>query len=161
MAVSLESCRRSLLVGAALLAAVALAIAFGVVPPVRSDAFPRATPARAAAAFRVNVALDVLAAAVLLLVATRSTSRTRLSTTALASTAFVVILLGVALLDAASAMSGHGPAMRAPTTILFACAAADLAVGVLVVATTLRFPACGPEETRGGDTAAGNGGTNA
>jgi ABC-type dipeptide/oligopeptide/nickel transport system permease component len=60
MKLSLKSCRSLLLTSAALVIAAALAIAVGVIPAVKADTFPRATPERAALAFEVVVGLSLL-----------------------------------------------------------------------------------------------------
>jgi hypothetical protein len=140
MTVSLESCRRFLLVGAALLVVVALVIATGVIPPVRADTFPLALPGRAAAAFWVNVVLCLVVAALLVLAAVRTEKRSRRSAVALGFLAAFVLLLALALFDAGSAFRAHGPALHGATVLLFLCAAADLLAGILVVASVSLFP---------------------
>ena len=47
--------------------------------------------------------------------------------------ALIVMFLGFALTDAASAYRSHGPPMQTASTLLFACAAADFLTGVAVL----------------------------
>jgi hypothetical protein len=54
--------------------------------------------------------------------------------------AFVVLVLGIALFDAASAFGGHGPAMRTATVLLFVCSAIEALAAVLIIATAIRLP---------------------
>jgi len=119
MTVSMKSSRRSLFVGAALLAAVALVLVLGVIPPVKSDIFPLATPQRAAAAFWIHAVLDILAAIVLVSISSRATARARPSTAVLIVLAVLVLLLGAAITDAAFAFRAHGPAMQSASLLLF------------------------------------------
>jgi hypothetical protein len=137
---SLWSCRRFALASAALLVVVAVVVAASVIPSVRVDTYPAATPQRAVAAFWVNVGLNILAATVLALVGIRAGGRRRFTTAVLGLMAFVVLVLAIALTDAASAFGAHGPAMRAATNLLFFCAAIDALAAVLIIATAIRFP---------------------
>jgi len=140
MVASLVSCRRLLLVGAALLIVVALVLATGVIPPVKADTFPQALPERAAAAFWVNVVLCLVVAALLALAAVRTEKRSRGSAVALGFLAAFVLLLALALFDAGLAFGAHGPPLHTATVLLFLCATADLIAGVLVAASVLLFP---------------------
>ena len=140
MIVSLKFCRRILLAGAALLVVGALVIAAGVIPPVKADIFPSAAPQRAAAAFWVNVAFNLLAATVLVFIALRAAGRSRLSTTVLGLLAALALLLAFALTDAAFALQTHGAAMQTVPIRLFLCSATDLLAAALVVTAVFLFP---------------------
>jgi hypothetical protein len=140
MTVSLRSCRRSLLISAALLVAVALVVAAGVIPPVKADTFALAGPHSAAGGFWVNVVISLLAATVLLIIAVRTTGRSRAWTTVLGALAFFVLLLGLALVDAAFAFRAHGEAMRVVPRLLFLCSAGDVLAAVLIIATAFLLP---------------------
>ena len=123
--------RRMLLIGAALMLASAASVAVSVIPAVRADTFPHATPERAVPAFWVAIVLDVLVAG-----------------TALASGRFgyrvlagimgiVALLLGLALVDAATAYPAHGPAMHAVVVVLWLCVGFDLAGGLSMIASAV------------------------
>ena len=140
MIVSLKFCRRILLAGAALLVVGALVIAAGVIPPVKADIFPSATPQRAVAAFWGNVAFNLLAATVLVFIALRAAGRSRLSTTVLGLLAALALLFAFALTDAALALQTHGAAMQTVPIRLFLCSAADFLAAALVIAALFLFP---------------------
>lgn len=140
MIASLKFCRLILLTSAGLFVAVALVVAVGVIPPVKADIFPAATPQRAAVAFWVNVAFDILAATVLVFISLRTTGRSRLSTTALGLVVFLALLLALALTDAGFAFRGHGPAMQTVPILLFLCSAMDLLTAALVTTAVFVFP---------------------
>jgi len=139
MKVSLKFCRRILLTSAGLFVAVALVVAAGVIPPVKADIFPSATPQRAVAAFWGNIAFDLLAATLLVFIALRATGRSRLSTTVLGLLASLALLLAFALTDAAFAFQTHGPAMQTVPILLFLCSAADLLTAALVTTAAFLF----------------------
>jgi len=132
--------RRMLLVCAAVFVVVGIALALGVIPPVKADPYPGAAPKTAAAAFWVNIGLNLLAAFTLFFIAMRSKSRSGLSTSILVIAGFIVFLLGLALVDAASAFLNHGPPLRSAVIVLFICAAFDLLGGALVVTTAFLRP---------------------
>lgn len=130
-------CRRSLLAGAAVLTGAALVLAFGVMPLVKADLSPMATPHQAVAGLWVTVAFSLFAAAVLAFVALRAAGRDRISTGILGVPAFLAFLLTFALFAPAAGFLGHGPAMRTASILLFLCAAVDLFTVVLVTATAV------------------------
>ncbi len=140
MIVSLRFCRSFLLICAALLVAVALVLAAGVIPPVKAATFPGATPESAVPAFWVNVVLSLLTATVLGFIAIRTKGRSRISTTGLVLLAFLVLLLAFALVDAAFAYNSEGPTMQTAAILLFICSAADLLAAVLVITTVFVLP---------------------
>jgi hypothetical protein len=141
MTVSLLFRRRMLLVCAALLAAVALVGALGVIPPVQAATFPGATPESAVPAFWVNIGLNLVAAATLVFIAIWSKGRSWISTSVLVVIGLVALFLGIALTDAFFAYQAAGPSMQTVAILLSFCAAADFLAGVLVVITAfLRLP---------------------
>ena len=137
---SFRSCRRLALTSAALLVVVALVVAAGVIPLVKADTHPGAMPQKAVPAFWFNVGLNVLGAAVLGLLAIRTTGRSPRTTIVLGLWAFVALLLAIALIDAASAYGGHGPAMRTATILLFFCSAVEILAAVLIIVTAIALP---------------------
>lgn len=138
--VSLRSCRRSLVSCATMLVAVALILAAVVIPQVKSDPFPGATPERAVPVFWAIAALNLLAAAVLVLIAVRTTGRSRLSTAVASAVAFLAVVSGLALTGPAGGAWSHGPAMHTASILLFLCVAADLIAAVLSTTTVFRMP---------------------
>lgn len=131
--------QRMLLLGAFLALASAAVIAVGVIPRVRADTFPGATPDRAIPAFWVNVLLTVLAAAAALASARLGSNRATLRRVLPGAAGVVAMLLGLALMDAAAAYSGHGPGMYTASAALWVCACLDLAGGAsMVVSAFLR-----------------------
>jgi hypothetical protein len=140
MPARLKLSRIFLLACSALLALAALVVALFVIPLVKVDPSPGATPQAAVPAFWVSIGLSLLAAAILVSIAMRTRRRRRLLTAGLIFLAMLVFLLAFALSDAAFAYQGEGPAMRTAATLLFACTAADLLGMLLVIATIFLFP---------------------
>jgi hypothetical protein len=140
MTVSLLFRRKMLLVCAALLAAVAIVEALGVIQPVQAATFPGATPESAVPAFWVNIGLNFVAAAILVCIAIWSKGRSWISTSVLVIIGLVSLFLGIALTDAFFAFQAAGPSMRTVSILLFFCAAADFLAGVLVVITAFLRP---------------------
>ena len=140
MKLSLPRYRRLLFVYAAVVVAVALVIALGVIGPVKEDVYRNATPEMAVKAFWFNIGFKLFMAAVLVLIAVPAKGRSGISTAVHIVVGFVVTILGLVLIDAASAYLSHGPAMRTASILLYICAAADILVGVLVFITAFLQP---------------------
>jgi len=140
MSETLASCRRYLLICAALLVAAALVVAVGVIPPVRADTFPAALPDNAAKGFWASVVINLVVATALVFTARRTSGRSPFATTVLRILAFVAFLMSFALADAANAFRSHGPALHTATILLACCAAADFLTAVLIFTTTLVLP---------------------
>lgn len=134
------SSRRCVIVSAGLLTAVALTLVVAVIPPVKADLFPLATPQRAAIGFWVHAALAVASAVALAFMSFRATVRTRSSTALLSALAVIAILLALALTDAAFAFGGHGAAMQPVCRILFLCAAVEVLTAALIIAAARLRP---------------------
>lgn len=132
--------RRVLLVCAVLFVIVVLVVALGVIPPVKADTYPGVKHEIAAAAFWVNIGLNLLSAFSLFFIAIRSKERNWKSTSVLVIVGIIVMLLGLALADAASAYQKHGPSMESASILLFICAAADFLAGVTVITTAFLRP---------------------
>ena len=96
---------------------------YGVIPPVEAEASRGATPERAVQAFWVNIGFTLLSAITLVFIAIRSKGRSWISTSGLIIVGLIVLLLGLALADAASAYQKHGQLMESASVILFICAA--------------------------------------
>lgn len=148
-----SSCRL-IIIGAALLAASAVVLVLGVIPPVRSDTFRQAAPGSAAAAFLVQAALGVLAAIALAIVATRAAASPRSSIAILHVIGALMFLLGIALAGPALTFWIHGPALHGAVLCMFLSAAAEFAATGLVVAAAQRLSKPGPEPAPADDTSA-------
>jgi hypothetical protein len=140
MTVSLLFRRKMLLVCAALLAAVAIVEALGVIQPVQAATFPGATPESAVPAFWVNIGLNFVAAVILVCIAIWSKGRSWISTSVLVVIGLVSLFMGIALTDAFFAFQAAGPSMQTVSMLLFFCAAADFLAGALVITTAFLRP---------------------
>lgn len=132
--------RRMLFIYAAIFAAIALALAIGVIEPVKVEASIGATKAIAVKAFWVNIGLNLLSTVVLVLIAIRFRTQVWNAIPVNVVVGIVAILLGVILADAASAYNSHGPSMQTASLLLFFCAAADFLVGVMLFITAFLQP---------------------
>lgn len=134
----MQSWRQRLLMLAAVLLVVSAAIvALGVIPLVRADTFPGAAPERAVPAFWGNVALVLLVAAAAITASRLRWSRATLRRVLVGVSGLVALLLGLLLIDAASAFSGHGPAMHRAVVALWVCVCLDVAAGIGMVGSAL------------------------
>jgi hypothetical protein len=128
--------RWMLLLAAGLAFGIAVIVALGVIPAVRTDTFAGARPGAAATAFAFTAILNVLVGIALLAsVPWRSGGAGKVL---IVVAGVVGLLLGSALLDAAGAFAGHGPGMRTAVVICFAGAAGDLGAGVLALIAAFR-----------------------
>jgi hypothetical protein len=132
MNISYISSRRIILACAVLLVSVIGLISLRVIPAVESDSYPGANPEIAVPAFWMNVGLCFITAIIVTFIAITSKGRSRITTISLISVGVVVLLLGLALVDAASAFRSHGPSMQSVSITLFICAAVDMFVGVTI-----------------------------
>jgi hypothetical protein len=133
--------RRTLLICAVVIGCVGLVLAAGVIQPVKAEAARGETTEAAVAAFWVNISFTLAAAAILFLIAYRSKGLRLVGKTVSILLGLLVVLLGLALTDAASAYLDHGPDMRVASILLIICAAADILAGVLTIVAAIRFPA--------------------
>ena len=132
--------RRVLLVCAVSLVTVALVVAFGVIPSAKIDTYPGVIHDIVSTAFGVNIGLKLLSAFFLFFISLRSSRRSWKSTSVLIITGLLLLILGLALADAASAYQKHGPLMQTASMLLFICAAVDLLSGVTVITTAFLRP---------------------
>lgn len=120
---------RLLLIAAGIFFVVAAIVGVGVIPAVKTDTYPQATPDSAISAFIVSGILHVvLGVLVLALILRRGKQAGKVQ---LGAVGLLGLLLGIPLLDAASAYAYHGPGMWVATVALFACAGGDLVAGIL------------------------------
>ena len=139
MAVSPVWCRWMLAACVVLVVAVALVVAVGVIPLVRVATGPDISPEDAVPAFRMAVGLHLLAALVLLLIATLSKVEAG-SHVRPRRHGYRGVLFGFVLSDAALAFLEAGPSMQTVTTLLFLCVAADALAGALTITTAFLRP---------------------
>jgi hypothetical protein len=154
MADRIRSSRHLIIIGAALLAAAAVALIFGVIPPVRSDTFPQAAPDSAAAAFIIQAAVAVLATLLLAIVAVRAAASPRPAITILQVIAAAVFLLGIVVTGPALTFLVHGPALHGAVAYMFLSAAAEFAATGLMVAAASRLRSSTSEPATSQDASA-------
>jgi len=133
-------CRRTLLICAVVIGCVGLVLAAGVIGPVKAEAARGDTTEAAVAAFWVNISFTLAAAAILFLIAFRTKGLGLIGKTVSILLGLLVMLLGLALTDAAAAYVDHGPDMRIASILLIICAAADILGGLAVVVTAALYP---------------------
>jgi hypothetical protein len=131
---------RLLLVCSILIVLVALSIALIVIPAVKIEWLSGGTPEKAVWAFWLNVVLSLLSAAICAAIAIWSKGRSLFSTIILVLLGLIVLALGVALFDAASAYRSHGQSMRTASTLLFVFAVMDILVGAYFWAAAFLRP---------------------
>jgi cell division protein FtsW (lipid II flippase) len=122
---------------------VGLVVALGVIPPVKADMYPGVKHDKVVAAFAINIGLNLLAAFVLFFISMRIKRQNWKSTSVLVIAGLLVMILGLALADAASAYQGHGPSMQTASILLFICAAVDFLSGVTVIMAAFSSPKTG------------------
>jgi O-antigen/teichoic acid export membrane protein len=132
--------RRVLLVCAVLVVIVGLVVALGVIPPVKADAYPGVKHDKVVAAFWINICLNLLSAFFLFFIAFKSKERNWKSTSVLFIVGFLVLILGLALADAASAYQNHGTSMQVASILLFICAVVEFLSGGAVIAAAFLRP---------------------
>ncbi len=130
--------RRLPIAAFALFALSALLVALLVIPAVKTDAFPKATPERAIRAlwvvFGCNLVLGLFALTLSRAPTAFATLAWRLAACFMAFPAF---LMALALTDGGLAFWGHGPGMRTAALTMLGCAAANAVGGILTVAMGL------------------------
>lgn len=131
-------CRLSTRVAAGVCLLVALVIWTIVLPPVKADTFARATPDRAAIAFKVVLLLFEFLAGALVLISLRITRRG--SVGGIITCGIIILVLSLLFLDAANAYRAHGPDLRVADEFLYGCFVVAVLVSILlfVVAFVLR-----------------------
>jgi hypothetical protein len=139
--------RRVLLLPGVLALGAGAVVALVVIPAVTGGALLPTASARAAKAFTINAILNVLIGILLLAPVSRRNAGAGKVLVVMAG--FVGLLLGSALLDAASALMGDSPAMPVAAVACFVCAAGDLGAGVLALVAALRRPGFAEVRCRG------------
>lgn len=128
--ISKTSWNSILYVATGLVIMVVLIIAFYIIPQVKADTSPTATPERAVLAFWVVVLIQLLNVAALIYSIMFSHREGHFENGFLVTAGVVLILLGLILIDAASA-SLSMPELRITTIFLFICIGFDFIAGML------------------------------
>jgi hypothetical protein len=128
--ISKTSWHRILYVATGLVILVVLMIAFYIIPQVKADTFPHATPERAVPAFWVNILIQLLNVAALIYSIMFSHREGHLENGFLVTVGVVLILFSLVLIDAASAYLAH-PGLHSTVIFLFICIGFDFIAGVL------------------------------
>jgi hypothetical protein len=140
MKVSYHLYRRMLLICAFFLVILSIVLILGVIPAIKEEVMRGGTPEKAVTAFWVNIGFNALSAISIIVIALKSKGRSWISTSLLVFVGFIIMLLGLALADAASAYQKHGPSMQSASLFLFICAAADFLAGLTVITTAFLLP---------------------
>jgi hypothetical protein len=128
---------RLLRVASGLTWGAAVMVVFGVIPALAASNIARTAP-RAVPAFAANAILNVLIGIALLVPLSRRNTAGGKVLVVVAG--FLSLLLGFALLDAASALAAHGAARLVAALACLAGAAGDLGAGILALVAALRRP---------------------
>jgi hypothetical protein len=132
--------RLILRVAAALALGVAIIVAVGVIPLVRADTSPHATPGQAIPAFWGNIILQVLVGMALFGISFIRRTGDRASKVPAVVVGLIALALGLGLLDAAMAYQGEGPGMLGASIALYVCVGFDFLIGIIAfLAAFLRF----------------------
>jgi hypothetical protein len=129
--------QRILMPAAALMLTSAAIVAFGVIPLVRTDTFPGAVPDRAVPAFWANGVLVLIVAAAAVTASRLGLERATLRRVLAGVSGLLALGVGLALIDAATAFSGHGPGMHGAVGALWVCVCIDVATGIGLVGSAL------------------------
>lgn len=126
--------RRILYVGTGLVIVVTLILAFMVIPSVRMDSSPQATPERAVHGIWVVIIIHLLIVAALVWTILVNQRGGRIKKGLLVALGVVLLLLSLMVLDGASAYLDHpDPIMHRVSISMFIC------IGCNVIASVLAF----------------------
>lgn len=126
--------RRILYVGTGLVFVVTLILTFMVIPSVRMDSSPQATPERAVPAIWVSIIIHLLIVAALIWIILVNQRGGRIKKGLLVTLGVVLLLLSLMVLDGASAYLDHpDPIMHGVAISMFIC------IGCNVIASVLAF----------------------
>ena len=126
--------RRILYVGTGLVFVVTLILAFMVIPSVRMDSSPQATPERAVHGICVVIIIHLLIVAAIVWTILVNKRGGRIKKGLLVALGVVLLLLSLMVLDGATAYLGHpDPIMHRVSISMFIC------IGCNVIASVLAF----------------------
>jgi len=123
-----------------ILVVVFVMLTLGVIPAVKSDTYPQAAPERAASAFAANAGIGLVAAVSLFWGAVALARGGRLARFLLVLIGIVILLAGLALVDATAAFRSHGPHMHVATVFMALGAVGEILVGALTIAAAFKKP---------------------
>lgn len=132
-----SSRQRILMLGSALMLVSAALIAFAVIPLAGADRAPGAAPDRAVPAFWAMVLLLLLVGAAALTSSRLGSNHATLRRALAGGPGLLAVILGLVLIDAAAAFSGHGPGMRGAVVALGVCVCLNVAAGLGMVGAAL------------------------
>jgi hypothetical protein len=132
-----RGCRRYLLAGFILLAAIALLIPIGVIPSVLADTASGFNAGPTGKFLGITVVFDLLAAAILASAVWRPRQRDPSSKGTLGTTAFLALYLTLVYCAIGILVGGHGPALRVATVVLVLCALCALTTTALMIVTAV------------------------
>jgi hypothetical protein len=128
--------RRMLYVGTGLIIAVTLILAVIVIPSVRMDTSPQATPESAVPALWLSIIVHLIIVALLILTILVNRRGGRISKGLLIAAGVVLLLLSLMILDGASAYLGHpDPGMHKVAISMFICVGCNFLASVLLFFT--------------------------
>jgi len=125
---------------ATLFLVVAFVLSLGVIPFVRFNTYPEATPERAIPVFGFIVAYEFIVGTILMFKAYHFTGRSKLSTAFLVVIAILTFILTIAFIDAALAYWTQGPAMHVATIFLLCCSLVNILAIILIIRAIFLFP---------------------
>ncbi len=131
--------RRPILrLGAALALGVAIIVAAVVIPAVRADTHPLASPDSAIYGFRNFIIIpQVFIAAILFSISLLRRPGVRLLNLVSGVLGLVAFVLALFLVDAAMAFFKHGPGMRVASIALLVCIALNVLAGAIAVLVSI------------------------
>jgi hypothetical protein len=124
--------RRLLYVSTVLITAVALILAIIVIPLVRKDTSPQATPEDAVPAIWVIIVVNLLIAAALVWTIVAKKRGSQINKELLVASGVIPVLLSLVILDGASSYLGQ-PGMHSAGISMFLCVGCDFIAGVLAL----------------------------
>jgi cell division protein FtsW (lipid II flippase) len=129
-----------LFVCAVLCVIVALVVALGVIPLVNADTDPSINHEKVTAAFWINIGLTLLSAVSLFVVVIRAKERSWKSTSVFIIAGFLVLILGLALAQAAAAYRNASPPLQSASMLLAIGAVVDSLVGLAIIVVAFLRP---------------------
>lgn len=137
---NLNFSRRLFWVGAVLLLAIIIVELLIVIPHVKADPSPKAFPEGAVRGFQLNIILNAIVMAVLVLFALKIKHRSILLIFGIVLLLLLIFILSFAFADAGEAFSSHDPFMHTTTITLFCCAAVEFICFILVIIAIVYLP---------------------
>jgi peptidoglycan/LPS O-acetylase OafA/YrhL len=118
---------------------VAFIVALGVIPFVKFDTCPGATPGNALPVFWAIVFYEFIIGTILLFIAYHFTGKSKPLSVFFAVIATLAFITTLAFIDAAFAYWSHGIAMHVATVLLLCCSLANLLTVILIIRAIILF----------------------